>query len=249
VPSRNPTYALEDPDDDVRGLALTPNGSQLLAADFGSQNVYVLDPDLPTTPATAVSLAPTGYGPTRIAATGVQTAFVALSAEVNPETVRAKICCPYWFTLMNCPCNATTSGVCSSCVSQPSLSVIPPSAETAPQASVANITGAPIVQRAACERATGHRIVESREWTRRRRHRRNDPRQRVSNRHNGVHRRKKRQGNPHRHEHTDDGDTCDERRPAAIGAHESRRRYGVAAGGVHGAMERVRQVKINGTSL
>lgn len=29
----------------LRGLALTPNGSQLVAADFGSQSIYLFDPD------------------------------------------------------------------------------------------------------------------------------------------------------------------------------------------------------------
>ncbi len=110
------------PDDDVRGLALTPDGSQLIAADFGSQNVYLFDPDSPNTPATAASLAATGYGPTRVAGTSAQTIFVALSAE------------------------ATASGICSTCLSQLDLTANPPTVQTPPQSAVANLTGAPLLQ-------------------------------------------------------------------------------------------------------
>ena len=110
------------PNDDVRGVALTPDGSQLIAADFGSQNVYLFDPDSPSTPATAASLAATGYGPTRVAATSTQTIFVALSAE------------------------ATASGICSTCLSQLDLTVNPPTVQTAPETAVANLTGAPLLQ-------------------------------------------------------------------------------------------------------
>ena len=110
------------PDDDVRGLALTPDGSQLIAADFGSQNVYLFDPDSPNTPAIAASVAASGYGPARVAATNVQTVFVALSAEATP------------------------SGICSSCLSQLDLTTNPPTVQTAPQTAVANLTGAPLLQ-------------------------------------------------------------------------------------------------------
>ena len=110
------------PDDDVRGLALTPDGSQLIAADFGSQNVYLFDPDSPNTPAIGASVAASGYGPARVAATNVQTVFVALSAEATP------------------------SGICSSCLSQLDLTTNPPTVQTAPQTAVANLTGAPLLQ-------------------------------------------------------------------------------------------------------
>src|SRR4029077_3018100 len=35
------------PDADVRGMALTPDGKQLLVADFGSQNIFLLDANSP----------------------------------------------------------------------------------------------------------------------------------------------------------------------------------------------------------
>jgi IPT/TIG domain-containing protein len=110
------------PDDDVRGLALTPDGSQLVAADFGSQNVYLLDPDTPNTPAIATSLAASGYNPARVAATSVQTVFVALSAE------------------------ATSSGTCASCLSQLDLTTSPPTVQPAPQPAVTTVTGSPLLQ-------------------------------------------------------------------------------------------------------
>jgi hypothetical protein len=98
------------PDDDVRGLALTPDGSQLLAADFGSQNIYLLDPDTPGTPAVTTTVAATGYNPTRVAATSTKTVFVALSAEATP------------------------SGQCTSCLSQLDLTTNPPTIQSTPPA-------------------------------------------------------------------------------------------------------------------
>jgi hypothetical protein len=121
------------PDDDVRGMALTPDGSQLIAADFGSQNIYLLDPDTPNTPAVATSVAASGYGPTRVATTSVQTVFVALSAEATP------------------------SGICTSCLSQLDLTTTPPTVQPAPQPAVANLTGAPLSQ----ADATGGRVFLS----------------------------------------------------------------------------------------
>jgi hypothetical protein len=110
------------PDDDVRGLALTPDGSQLLAADFGSQNIYLLDPDTPGTPAVATTVAATGYNPTRVAATSAKTVFVALSAEATP------------------------SGQCTSCLSQLDLTTNPPTIQSAPQPELTNLTASPLVQ-------------------------------------------------------------------------------------------------------
>jgi hypothetical protein len=110
------------PDDDVRGLALTPDGSKLVAADFGSQNIYLLDPNKPAIPAVTTSVAATGYNPARVAATSVQTVFVALSAEATP------------------------SGQCTSCLSQLDLTTNPPTIQSAPQPELTNLTASPLVQ-------------------------------------------------------------------------------------------------------
>jgi hypothetical protein len=108
----------------LRGLSMTPDGSQLVAADFGAQSVYVLDPDTGSGITTAVGgisgLA--SSGPSRVAATSVQTVFVALSAE-----------------------GGSGSG-CATCLSQMDLSVIPPNVRTAPQPEVSSLLGAPLLQ-------------------------------------------------------------------------------------------------------
>jgi hypothetical protein len=109
------------PDADVRGLALTPDGSQLVVADFGSQNIYLLDPDSPG----KVSFVPVtqvpGIGPARVATTNTQTVFVGLAAQQG------------------------ASGACSNCLSQLNLSATPV-VGPAPQPEIATLTGAPIVQ-------------------------------------------------------------------------------------------------------
>jgi hypothetical protein len=110
------------PNDDVRGLTLTPDGTQLIAADFGSQNVYLLNPGTPATPATAISVSSTSYNPTRVAAANTQTVFVALSAE------------------------ATTSGICTACLSEIDLSASPPTLESTPEPVVSNLVGSPLLQ-------------------------------------------------------------------------------------------------------
>ena len=110
------------PDDDVRGLALTPDGSKLIAADFGSQNVYLLNPGAPAIPATAISVSSTNYNPARVAAGNTQTVFVALSAE------------------------ATASGICTACLSEIDLSASPPALESTPEPVVSNLVGSPLLQ-------------------------------------------------------------------------------------------------------
>jgi IPT/TIG domain len=110
------------PDDDVRGMALTPDSSQLIAADFGSQSVYLLDPDAPASPATATSVASTGYNPARVASAKGQTVFISLSAEAIP------------------------SGTCASCLVQMDLATNPPTVQPPSQGAVANLVGAPLVQ-------------------------------------------------------------------------------------------------------
>jgi sugar lactone lactonase YvrE len=116
----------------IRGLALSPDASQLIAADFGAQSVYLLNPDTAagtTIPVGGVA----GFlnsGPARVAATSTQTVFVAMSGE------------------------GSSSGVCSSCLSQLNLSAIPPTVQPAPQPQVTSLTGTPLVQ----ADATGNQI-------------------------------------------------------------------------------------------
>jgi IPT/TIG domain len=120
------------PDDDLRGMALLPGSSpKLVAADFGSQNVYLLDPDTPATPAVAVPLSGTAYNPTRLAPLGSQTVLVSLSAE------------------------AMSTGICSSCISQLDLSATPPTIQPLAQPELATITASPLVQ----SDAAGDRVV------------------------------------------------------------------------------------------
>jgi hypothetical protein len=117
------------PDADVRGMALTPDGTQLLVADFGSQNIFLLNPDSPGT----VSYVPVnvpGFGPARIAATSAQTAFVSLVPI------------------------ATSPGLCTGCLAQLNLAASTPTVQPAPQPEVSSMTGTPLLQ----ADATGDRI-------------------------------------------------------------------------------------------
>ena len=108
----------------LRGLALTPDASQLVVADFGAQSIYLLSPDAGT--GTKVSVGGVaGFlnsGPARVAATSAQTVFVAMSGE------------------------GVSSGTCSSCLLQLNLSATPPTVQPAPQPEVATLTGVPLVQ-------------------------------------------------------------------------------------------------------
>jgi len=59
----------------LRGLALTPDNSHLVVADFGAQSIYLIDPDTSSGSASFVGGIP-GYvnsGPSRVAATSAQT--------------------------------------------------------------------------------------------------------------------------------------------------------------------------------
>jgi len=112
---------------DLRGLALTPDGSQLVVADFGAQNIYLLDPVLGTG-TTAFVGGVSGFmnsGPTRVAPTSVQTVFVGLNGEGG------------------------SSGACSTCLAQVNLAASPPTIQTAPQPEVTSLTGAPLLQSSA----------------------------------------------------------------------------------------------------
>lgn len=112
------------PSTGLRGLAMTPDGSELVVADFGAQNIYLLDPVKGTgvsVPVGGVS-GFTNSGPARVAATSTQTVFVGLSGEGG------------------------SSGACSTCLAQMDLKASPPTIQPAPQQEVSNLTGAPLVQ-------------------------------------------------------------------------------------------------------
>jgi hypothetical protein len=115
------------PDAGLRGLAMTPDASQLIVADFGAQNVYLLDPVLGTGTTVPVGGVPgfTNSGPARVAATSTQTVFVGLSGEGG------------------------SSGACSACLAQMNLSASPPTIQPAPQPEVTSLTGAPLMQSSA----------------------------------------------------------------------------------------------------
>ena len=112
------------PNAGLRGLALTPDGSQLIVADFGAQNVYLLDPVTGTGTTVFVGGVSgfTNSGPARVAVTSVQTVFVGLSGEGG------------------------TTGACSTCLAQMNLTVSPPTIQPAPQPEVTSLTGAPLLQ-------------------------------------------------------------------------------------------------------
>jgi DNA-binding beta-propeller fold protein YncE len=113
----------------LRGLSLTPDGTQLVVADFGAQSLYLINPDSAAASRVAVG-GVAGFlnsGPTRVAATNTQTVFVGMSGE---------------------------GGSCSSCLSQLDLSASPPTIQAAPQPQVTSLTGAPLVQ----SNAAGDRV-------------------------------------------------------------------------------------------
>ena len=123
------------PNAGLRGLALTPDGSQLIVADFGAQKVYLLDPLNGSGTIVPVGGVP-GFinsGPARVAATRTQTVFVGMSGEGG------------------------SSGACSTCLAQLNLAASPPTIQPAPQPEVTSLTGSPLVQ----SDATGNRVFVS----------------------------------------------------------------------------------------
>jgi hypothetical protein len=114
------------PDAGLRGMALTPDNSQLVVADYGAQNLYLIDPDGPAYNGSKVSVGGVpGYlnsGPSRVAATSAQTVFVGLSGDGG------------------------SSNACNNCLGQMNLASFPPTYEPAPQPEVTSITGAPMLQ-------------------------------------------------------------------------------------------------------
>ena len=108
----------------IRGIALTPDGSQLVAADFGSQCIYLFNPDTrsgTTIPVGGVA-GSINSGPARVAATSTQSIFVGLSAESGSSTA------------------------CTSCLGQLDLTASPPMIEPVSQPEVSSISGAPLLQ-------------------------------------------------------------------------------------------------------
>ena len=123
------------PNAGLRGMALTPDGSQLIVADFGAQKIYLLDPVNGLGTIVPVGGVP-GFinsGPARVAATSAQTVFVGLSGEGG------------------------SGGACSTCLAQLNLATSPPTIQPAPQPEVTSLTGAPLVQ----SDATGDRVFVS----------------------------------------------------------------------------------------
>jgi len=115
------------PDADLRGLALTPDFSQLIVADFGAQSVYLINPDGAAYNGVAVSVGGVaGFpasGPARVTATSAQTVFVGLSGEGGSSTA-----------------------VCNGCLGQLNLLASPPAFQLAPEPEVSSLTGAPLLQ-------------------------------------------------------------------------------------------------------
>ena len=114
------------PDAALRGMALTPDNSQLIVADYGAQSVYLINPDgVPYNGASVNVGGVSGYlnsGPSRVAATNAETVFVGLSGEGG------------------------SSNACNNCLGQMNLTAFPPTFEPAPQPEVSSITGAPLLQ-------------------------------------------------------------------------------------------------------
>jgi hypothetical protein len=110
----------------LRGLVLTPDNSQLVVADFGAQNVYLINPDGVADNGTPVPVGGVpGYansGPARVAATSASSVFVSLIAKGGP------------------------AGGCSSCLGQMNLNASPPTLQPASQPEVTSLTGAPLLQ-------------------------------------------------------------------------------------------------------
>jgi hypothetical protein len=112
------------PNSGLRGLALTPDGAQLVIADFAAQNVYVINPDNLSGSSTFFG-GITGYassGPSRVAAASAQTVFIGMSAEGNQQ-----------------------SG-CSACLAQMNLSAVPPTVAPAAQPEMSFLLGTPFLQ-------------------------------------------------------------------------------------------------------
>jgi hypothetical protein len=116
-------------------MALTPDGTQLLVADWGSNFILLLNPDVPSSTIAPpyVALNVPGFGPARVAATNAQTAFVSLA-----------------------PISSTT-GSCTGCLSQLDIASTP-TIQQAPQPEVSTLTGTPLLQADSADRDHPERL-------------------------------------------------------------------------------------------
>jgi len=118
----------------LRGMTLTPDNATLAVADFGAQNVYLLNPDAAGSGTTVFLGGVAGFtasGPARVAATNLKTVFVGLSGEGG------------------------STGACTACLRQMDLSTSPPSVQAGPQPVTPAPAGAPIVHSS----SAGDRVV------------------------------------------------------------------------------------------
>jgi len=126
LPAIEPPPNGPPPDAALRGLTFTLDDSQLVVADFGAQNVYLINPDGAVNNGSAVQVGGVaGFlnsGPARVTATSAQTVFVGLSGE------------------------GSSTGSCNNCLGQMNLLASPPSFQPAPQPEVSTLTGAPLLQ-------------------------------------------------------------------------------------------------------
>ena len=110
----------------LRGLALTPDHTQLVVADFGAQSLYLINPDGAVANGAKVGVGGVaGYlnsGPARVAATSARTIFVGLSGE------------------------GSSTGACNACLGQLNITAGPPIYQPAPQPEVSSLTGGPLLQ-------------------------------------------------------------------------------------------------------
>ena len=112
------------PNSGLRGLALLPDSSQLVIADFGAQSIYVINPDTSSGTISFVG-GISGYvnsGPSRVAATSAKTVFIGMSAEGSAQNG------------------------CSTCLAQMDVSTFPPTVAPATQPEISLLTGTPWLQ-------------------------------------------------------------------------------------------------------
>jgi hypothetical protein len=113
------------PNASLRGMALTPDATQLIVADFGEQSIFLVNPDGAANSGVKVPVGGvSGFlnsGPARVGATSAGSVFVGLSGEGD------------------------TSSACNGCLGQVDLSAATPSFTVTPQNEVATLTGAPLL--------------------------------------------------------------------------------------------------------
>jgi|GEM_PF-720211 hypothetical protein len=112
------------PNAGLLGLALTPDGSKLVAADFGAQSIYIFNPDNFSGSATFIGgiAGQANSGPARVAATNSQTVFIGMNGGRMGQPA------------------------CTTCLMQMDLSSSPPTVSPATQPEISFLTGAPFFQ-------------------------------------------------------------------------------------------------------